>query len=191
MPNKQLREIIKQYSSSQNKLQEILPKKGKTIKQEIKTRNELMEQLMATKCHSCEKLSYHASQYQKIESLRSQLEECNTILESESNVKFLDFLAKNKVLEHYKMIDEESNILFKGKVAKAVSSVDSILITQLLFSGRLKDLADEEVLALLSVLIVNIRAAKSHQMLATEISKSFWSACLFLEQEATNLIEVE
>lgn len=106
-----------------------MPKKGKTIKQEIKTRNELMEQLMATKCHSCEKLSYHASQYQKIESLRSQLEECNTILESESNVKFLDFLAKNKVLEHYKMIDEESNILFKGKVAKAVSSVDSILIT--------------------------------------------------------------
>lgn len=129
MPNKQLREIIKQYSSSQNKLQEILPKKGKTIKQEIKTRNELMDQLMATKCHGCEKLSYHASQYQKIESLRSQLEECNTILESESNVKFLDFLAKNKVLEHYKMIDEESNILFKGKVAKAVSSVDSILIT--------------------------------------------------------------
>ena len=89
------------------------------------------------------------------------------------------------------MIDDESNILYKGKVAKAATSVDSILITQLLFSGRLKDLPDEEVPALLSVLIVNFRAAKSHSMLDTEISKSFWSACLFLEKETTSLIEVE
>lgn len=74
-------------------------------------------------------------------------------------------MAKNKVLEHYKMIDEQQNILFKGKVAKAVSTVDNILITQLLFSGHLKQLNDEEALALISVMITNIKAAKSHPIL--------------------------
>jgi superfamily II RNA helicase len=43
-------------------------------------------------------------------------------------------------------------MLFKGKVAKEVSSGDSILCTQLLFSGHLKKLNNEEILALFSVL---------------------------------------
>lgn len=84
---------------------------------------------MNTKCHSCEKLAYHATQVEKMEQLKEELGVCDTILESESNAKEIDFLAKNKVLEHYKMIDEQQNILFKGKVAKAVSTVDNILIT--------------------------------------------------------------
>ena len=172
-------------------LTEIKPSKGKNIKQEHKLRNELLNELVNTKCHSCEKLAYHATQVEKMEQLREELSVCNTILESESNAKELDFLAKNKVLEHYKMIDEQQNILFKGKVAKAVSTVDNILITQLLFSGHLKNLNDEEALALISVLIVNIKAAKSHPMLQSRISDAFWNACMFLEDEATKLIEVE
>ena len=79
-------------------------------------------------------------------------------------------MAKNKVLREYKMIDEQDNVLYKGKVAKAVSSVDPILMTQLLFSGHLKQLTDEEMLALLSCMIFNIRASKQHPILDTEIS---------------------
>ena len=37
--------------------------------------------------------------------------------------------GKNKVLMEYKMIDEEENMLFKGKVAKEVGSGDAIVIT--------------------------------------------------------------
>ena len=88
------------------------------------------------------------------------------------------------------MIDEEQNTLFKGKVAKAVQSADCILLTQLIFSGHLKDLTDPEMLALLSVL-VELRPAKSHDMLESQISEKFWAACMYLEQETTKLIAAE
>lgn len=72
------------------------------------------------------------------------------------------------------MIDSEQNILYKGKVARLVSSVDCILLTQLVFSAHIKSLTDEELLALISCLVSNVRAAKSHPMLESEISSNFW-----------------
>ena len=65
------------------------------------------------------------------------------------------------------------------------------MLTQLLFSGHLKQLTDEEMLALLSVMINKINCAKSHQMLETKISDNFWKACLSLEEETVKLIECE
>lgn len=86
------------------------------------------------------------------------------------------------MLEEYKMIDEEQNMLFKGKVARIASSqANCILLTQLIFSGRLKDMNDEEILALLSVLMVDQKASKGHKMLTSKISDRFWSACMYLK----------
>jgi len=96
----------------------------------------------------------------KCEKYEEELGYCTALLAAEGNQKESDFMAKNKVLQEYKMIDEQNNVLYKGKVAKAVSSVDSILLTQLIFSGHLKLLDDEEMLALLSCMIYNIRASK-------------------------------
>jgi len=60
------------------------------------------------------------------------------------------------------MIDTDENMLFKGKVAKEAGSGDAILITQLLFSGHLKNLKNEEMLALFSVLVTETKASRSH-----------------------------
>jgi superfamily II RNA helicase len=53
----------------------------------------------------------------------------------------------------YEFIDKDQNILYRGKVARLVSSQDPILLTVLLFSGKLKELSNEEMLALFSVLV--------------------------------------
>ena len=105
---------------------------------------------------------------------------CDKILASESNEKEDDFNAKNQVLQEYQMIDEDQNIMFKGKVAKVIASTDCVLLTQLVFSGKLKDLSDPEMLALLSVLVEQ-KPAKSHEMLDTKISDKFWESCMYLE----------
>lgn len=89
------------------------------------------------------------------------------------------------------MIDEDQNMLFKGKVARVVGSVDPILLTQLIFSGWLKKINDYEMLALLSVLIEQVKASKEHKMLESRISDNFWEACLFLEDECDKLIGTE
>ena len=52
------------------------------------------------------------------------------------------------------MIDNEENLLHKGRVALLTSSSDEIILfTQLFFSGKLKLLDDKEMLALFSVLL--------------------------------------
>jgi superfamily II RNA helicase len=43
------------------------------------------------------------------------------------------------------------NLLFKGKVAINVSSVDPILLTEFFFSGLINELSDPEVLAIISI----------------------------------------
>ena len=91
------------------------------------------------------------------------------------------------------MIDKDQNLLYRGKVAKAVTASESmvILLTQLLFSGHFKQLDDAELLALLSCMCVQTRAGKAHVILEEEISKNFWAACLLLEAECSKLIDLE
>lgn len=49
-------------------------------------------------------------------------------------------------------MDSNLNILFKGEVAREITNADKIIMTELLFSGLLKKLSVEEILALFSVL---------------------------------------
>ena len=52
-----------------------------------------------------------------------------------------DFNNRNLILQRYKFIDEDLNVLFKGKVAmKAVG--DRIIMTEFFFSGMLGELTD-------------------------------------------------
>lgn len=118
----------------------------------LENRNDLLEQLKMNKCFGCHKLQYHLSQIIRSNQLSNELNECNTFLNDESNIKSDDFENKNKVLEEYQMIDKDQNLLYKGKVARLVTSQDPILLTQLLFSGKLKELSNEELLAMFSVL---------------------------------------
>jgi hypothetical protein len=61
--------------------------------------------------------------------MRQELRKCQELLKNESNEMIEEFEAKNKVLRHYQMIDEEDKLLFKGKVARLVSQGNCILAT--------------------------------------------------------------
>lgn len=54
---------------------------------------------------------------------------CNSLLKNDTNEKANDFDSKNKVLMEYNFIDKDQNILYKGKVARLVTSQDPILLT--------------------------------------------------------------
>ena len=69
-----------------------------------------------------------------------------------------DFENRNVILSHYKIIDSDYNLLFKGKVAAQVTAVDKILLTEFFFSGLINELSDQELLSLLSVFVTRERA---------------------------------
>lgn len=185
--------MIKSYDEilKEKGLDAIRPTKGKAAKGLQVKREELIEVLSGNPCFKGEKFAYHMTQCRRQAELAHQLQECNALLDSESNEKHAEFEAKNKVLQEYKMMDEQQNMLFKGKVARAVSSVDPILLTQLIFSGWLAKINNEEMLALLSVLVEQVKASKGHDVLQGRISDNFWDACMFLEAECDKLIATE
>ena len=102
-----------------------------------------------------------------------------------------DFIARLTILQHYKFIDNDQNLLFKGRVAKSFSNIDQILGTQLLFSGWLTKLTIEEICALFSIMRNEIKAGKDAKMNETNISENFKGACYYLEKECQDLIEIE
>lgn len=78
-------------------------------------------------------------------------------------MKMDEFNAKIRVLVAYGYLDVEMNLLFKGRVAVDIVSTDKILTTELLFSGLLKALPIEELVALISVLNPQVRGSVNAQ----------------------------
>mmetsp|Transcript_13364 Transcript_13364/g.22736 ORF Transcript_13364/g.22736 Transcript_13364/m.22736 type:complete len:123 (+) Transcript_13364:3915-4283(+) len=107
---------------------------------------------MQSRAYGCERAVHHLTQCQQVQEVEDQLGVFRKLLANESNEKFKEFASKNRVLMAYQMIDEEENILFKGKVARCTTHNNVILCTQLFFSGYFKLLDDRELLAIFAVL---------------------------------------
>lgn len=79
------------------------------------------------------------------------MKSCRSLLDTSGQEKLDDFKAKIQVLIHYKYLDYDLNLLFKGKVSELISN-NKFLLTELIFSGLLKELTNEETIAVLSLL---------------------------------------
>ena len=64
-----------------------------------------------------------------------------------------EFTAKSNILIEFRYMDNDFNLLHRGRIAKIITNVDKILMTELLFSGHLKNISNEELLALFSILL--------------------------------------
>ena len=102
-----------------------------------------------------------------------------------------DFENRNKVLQHYKIIDADYNLLFKGKVATQVTAVDKILLTEFFFSGFMNELTDQELLALLSVFVTRERAPGSVPDCGKQYSDKFSDALSYITTTTEKLIDLE
>lgn len=94
----------------------------------------------------------YLTQLEALEKYQKEMDYCRSLLNTGGQEKLDDFKAKIQVLIHYKYLDYDLSLLFRGKVAQAFSSVDKFLTTELVFSGLLKDLTNEEIAAVFSVL---------------------------------------
>lgn len=103
--------------------------------------------------------------------------------------KLKDFKAKVQVLIHYKFIDQDLNLLYKGKVSEVIHS-NKFLTTELIFSGLLKELTNEEIVGVISAISV-MRGTKRDDASDDYVSEAFTKALDFLEEEANRLMTIE
>lgn len=144
---KQLRVIVAEFAKKQPNMKVVpISSRGRKITQKKlmdvgKKQQEIIDQIKKTKCWNCEQVSYHLTQIEALNKAQDRLGEINKLLQGNIDEKEKDFNSHNAVLAKYKIIDEDMNILYKGKVAmKAVQ--DKILLTEFFFSGFLTDLTD-------------------------------------------------
>jgi len=107
------------------------------------------------------------------------MEEIDKVLIGNVDEKEADFNNRNAILTHYKIIDEDLNILFKGKVAMQACQ-DKILLTEFFFSGFIGLLTDPELLAILSIFVTTERASGNVADCGKQYSEKFTEAFDFI-----------
>jgi ATP-dependent RNA helicase DOB1 len=97
--------------------------------------------------------------YSKKRELRKQRDAVSAQIKEAVSLIHMDELKRRKrVLRRLEYCTEKDVILMKGRVACELSSVDELVMTELLFSGVLNDLSPNEVTALLSVFVCDERS---------------------------------
>ena len=122
---------------------------------------------------------------------KRQLDDIQKVLSGGVDEKETEFNSRTAVLTQYKIVDNEFNMLFKGKVAVKVSSADCILLTEFFFSGLINELTDAELLAIISILCTQERAGNKQPECITMYSEAFKKAYAFMIDETTKLIALE
>lgn len=79
-------------------------------------------------------------------------------------------------------------MLFKGKVAE---KADDIILTEFFFSGLMNKLTDCELLALLSVFCIRLRAGGQTEDCVKQYSENFTKASEFIYNETEKLLALE
>lgn len=103
-------------------------------------------------CANCVHKKKHMNIYTKKHNLLSEKNELNNILSDES-LKLKPLLDKHYIfLKQMKYIDEEMNVMIKGRVAMEINSIDEVLGTELLFSSAFDNLTPSEIVAVVGAL---------------------------------------
>jgi antiviral helicase SKI2 len=141
--------------------------------------------------NTCEFRNHHMGQFFGLDLWRKEFEGYRKLMSSSGREKMDDYIAKVKVFISYGYFDKEMNFQSKGKVANEVQSTDKILTTELLFSGLLNKLTNEEIIALFSILVFNVKGSNKAEPCTEKISEGFNEAVNFLVTACDQLIDIE
>ncbi|KAB2078358.1 hypothetical protein ES319_A06G156800v1 [Gossypium barbadense] len=115
------------------------------------------------------------------EELTARIRSIKKIMRSSTALAFKDELkARKRVLRRLGYITSDDVVELKGKVACEISSADELTLTELMFSGVLKDVKAEEMVSLLSCFVWQEKlqdAAKPRdelELLFTQLQDTAW-----------------
>jgi antiviral helicase SKI2 len=182
----QARNLAERLSTylSKNKVVEMNP--TKKAAGWITQRN--MESFEKTGAMKCQYWNEHFERSQTNRENKISLDKVNAVL-SKHNIEFMqDYQNKLKLLRVLNFIDDKNCLLIKGKVAREISGGRIILLTEMLFSGKLRDLEPEEFVAIVSTLVSEEKVDKD---LYVTLSEKYDEVQTILYQRAKEVFQLE
>ncbi|GAM27183.1 hypothetical protein SAMD00019534_103580 [Acytostelium subglobosum LB1] len=122
---------------------------------------EKIEELIPqSKCHKCPKLAEHYNLTERRTQLKQQLSQ-HTFSTSDENLRLMpEFQTRLKILQTLGYIDQDNNVLVKGKVSREINTCEELIIPELIFENAFLNLDPAEIVAVLSTLIFQEKDAK-------------------------------
>lgn len=130
-------------------------------------RENIKEDIKKLKCISCPKLKEHFVPFYNIYQLEKEIENLSHLI-SEQNLNLLpDYESRLAVLKDTDFINDNQNVLLKGRVACEISTGYELVLTELILDNFLGDFEPEEIVALLSVFIYEGRTREEEPAVPT------------------------
>lgn len=119
----------------------------------LETRQKLLDQITGNPHFSCPNFRTHFVQYLEKDVIESKIASLQKLISDENLELLPDYEQRLTVLRHYQFIDDQHNVLLKGRVACEVNSGWELVITELVLDNFLGDFEPEEIVALLSCFV--------------------------------------
>ncbi|EFA83459.1 DEAD/DEAH box helicase [Heterostelium album PN500] len=119
-----------------------------------------LEQLLPeSKCHKCPKLSEHFALTENRAKIHQQLAQVTHSASDENLALMPEFQTRLKILRTLGYIDEDNNVLLKGKVSREVNTCEELIVPELIFENFFLALEPAEIVAVLSTMIFHEKDA--------------------------------
>uniref|UniRef100_A0A060SXD2 ARAD1A03146p n=1 Tax=Blastobotrys adeninivorans TaxID=409370 RepID=A0A060SXD2_BLAAD len=119
----------------------------------LKERQEWVDKIANSHAITCPNFIKHYSQVHEQYLIRKKIDDLKSMI-SDQNLELLpDYEQRIEVLKDLAYIDDNSNVMLKGRVACEVSSGFELIITELILDNFLGDYEPEEIVALLSAFV--------------------------------------
>lgn len=119
----------------------------------LKERDECLETIKNSQCIQCPTFNKTFKQVHEVFLVKQKIDDLKNLI-SDQNLDLLpDYEQRINVLKELQYIDDESNVLLKGRVACEVSTGFELIITELVLDNFLGEYEPEEIVALLSCFV--------------------------------------
>lgn len=130
-----------------------IEKQGLKIHQILLDRTNIRDEIFKLKSIKCPNLSQHIVPKFKAHVIKKKIEELYHLM-SDQNLSLLpDYEKRLAVLKDTEFIDQNHNVLLKGRVACEINSGYELVLTELILDNFLGSFEPEEIVALLSVFV--------------------------------------
>lgn len=119
----------------------------------FETHRNLLNEISNNQDLYCPNFKVHFMQYLGKDNIESKISSLQNLISDENLELLPDYEQRLTVLRHYQFIDDQHNVLLKGRVACEINSGWELVITELVLDNFLGDFEPEEIVALLSCFI--------------------------------------
>lgn len=121
-------------------------------------RERMLERMKQSKCHTCPKLKEQYVAMEQRQKLVDEISELRRNLSNENLQLMPEFQQRVSVLRFLNYVDDNNAVQLKGRVAREINTVkDELIATELIFENALTELPAEEIIALFSALVFELK----------------------------------